>query len=293
VIERFLDLPAARVRVLEQEGGPGQTVVFLHGITSSASTWAPFLETLPQGVRGIAYDGLGSGYTERHGDRRAISRSDQRGLLLDVADALGAERFDVVAHSMGCGPALGAAWRHPDRVQGLLLVSPATQGRRKLGPTIRMARFAPTARLMELAAPLYVPRMARTRVRAAAGGHPTPELIEREAGHAIARPREQVRGFVDLAGHGDLRKSSTESEHYRDISAPVWILRGSGDLDWMPESHEDRYRELIPGAHLIRWQGAGHSPHIEAPDRFRDFLDEFLRDENEARDPGQGGGRAR
>jgi pimeloyl-ACP methyl ester carboxylesterase len=130
-------------------------------------------------------------------------------------------------------------------------------------------------------------------VRAAAGGHPTPELIEREAGHAIARPREQVRGFVDLAGHGDLRKSSTESEHYRDISAPVWILRGSGDLDWMPESHEDRYRELIPGAHLIRWQGAGHSPHIEAPDRFRDFLDEFLRDENEARDPGQGGGRAR
>jgi pimeloyl-ACP methyl ester carboxylesterase len=276
MIERFLDLPVARVRVLEQEGGSGRTVIFLHGITSAAGTWAPFLETLPGDVRGIAYDGLGSGYTERHGDRRPITRSDQRGLLLDVADALDVDRFEVVAHSMGCGPALGAAWRHPERVRGLLLISPATQGRRKLGPTLRMARFGPTARLMELAAPLYVPRMARARVRSAAAGHPSPELIEREAGHAIARPREQVRGFVDLAGHGDLRKSSTESEHYREIAVPVWILRGSGDLDWMPETHEDRYRELIPGAHLIRWQGAGHSPHIEAPEQFHDLLADFL-----------------
>jgi pimeloyl-ACP methyl ester carboxylesterase len=292
VIERFLDLPAARVRVLEQEGSPRRTVVFLHGITSSASTWAPFLETLPDGVRGIAFDGLGSGYTERHGPRRPITRSDQRGLLLDVADALDAEQFEIVAHSMGCGPALGAAWRHPDRVRGLLLISPATQGRRKLGPTLRMARFGPTARLMELAAPLYVPRMARARVRSAAAGHPTPELIEREAGHAIARPREQVRGFVDLAGHGDLRKSSTESEHYREIAVPVWILRGSGDLDWMPESHEDRYRELIPHARLIRWDGAGHSPQIEQPARFQELLANFLA-EKEARGPGQGGGRAR
>jgi pimeloyl-ACP methyl ester carboxylesterase len=61
----------------------------------------------------------------------------------------------------------------------------------------------------------------------------------------------------------------------------------------MPESHEDRYRELIPQARMVRWDGVGHSPHIEAPERFRDFLDEFLREETKARGPGQGGGRAR
>ena len=167
-------------------------------------------------------------------------------------------------------------------------MAPATQGRRKLGATIRMARFAPTARLMELAAPLYVPRMARARLRATAGGDPSSELIEREAGHAIARPREQVRGFVDLAGHGDLRKRSTESDHYAEIEAPVWILRGGGDLDWMPEAHEARYRELIPGAKLIRWDDVGHSPHIEAPDRFGELLREFL--ESWCARPGAGRG---
>ena len=45
---------------------------------------------------------------------------------------------------------------------------------------------------------------------------------------------------------------------------------------------QDRYRELIPDAHLTRWQGVGHSPHIEDPDRFRELLDAFLRQ----KDPG-------
>ena len=276
VSERYLELPAARVRVLEREGDADRSLLFLHGITSSASTWKPFLEGLPEGVQGIAYDGLGSGYTDRNGARGPITRRDQRELMLAVAAEHGAERFRIVAHSMGCGPALSAAWKHPDRVGAMLLASPATQGRRKLGPTIRLARMRPTARLMELAAPLYVPRMARARARELAGGREDPVLTEREAGHAIARPREQVRGFIDIAGYGDLRRSSNESEHYKEIEAPIWILRGGGDLDWMPETHEDRYRELIPDARLIRWDDVGHSPHIEAPDRFADLLHEFL-----------------
>ncbi len=275
ISESYVELPAARVRVLQRPGGE-RTVIFMHGLTSSASTWIPQLERLPDGVRGIAYDALGSGYTERTGARGRITRDDQRGLLLAVAEHHGVHSFRAVGHSMGCGPVLGAAWRHPEIVEALLLVAPATQGRRALGATVRAARFGPTARLMELAAPLFVGRMARARARELAGGVDDPALLEREAGHALARPREQVRGFVDIAGHGDLRRASPESDHYREITQPVWILRGDGDLDWMPEAHEDRYRELIPGSKLIRWDGVGHSPQIEAPDRFGELLATFL-----------------
>jgi pimeloyl-ACP methyl ester carboxylesterase len=276
VSERYVDLEAARVRVLEREGDRDHAVIFLHGLTSSASTWKPCLEQLPDGFRGIAYDSLGSAYTERHGPRAVITRDDQRALLLALAAELGIDSFHGVGHSMGCGPLLGTAWRHPERTKALLLAAPATQGRRKLGPTVRLARFAPTAKLMELAAPLYVPAMARGRARGLAHGEPSAELLEREAGHAFARPRDQVRGFVDMVRPGDLRRPSPESEHYREITQPVWILRGAGDLDWMPESHEDRYRELLPDARLIRWEDVGHSPHIEAPDRFAQLVREFL-----------------
>jgi pimeloyl-ACP methyl ester carboxylesterase len=274
--ERVLDVPGARVRVLERPGDSGEAVVFLHGITSSASTWEPYLAALPAGVRGIGFDALGCGYTIRDGPRRPITRDDLRRQLAAVADAVGVRRFRAIGHSMGCGAPLGLAWREPDRIAGLLLVAPAQLGRRRLDPTLRAARWGLTARLLELTAPAVVPALAGRRLRAAAGRRPDPELRRREAGHALAHPRDTVRGFVDVAGHTDLRLPSPEAASWSAIACPVWILRGSEDRDWMPESHEARYRELIPTARVIRWEGVGHSPHIEQPERFGALLAEFV-----------------
>jgi pimeloyl-ACP methyl ester carboxylesterase len=276
VIERHLELPGARVRVLERPGDGDSAVVFLHGVTSSASTWEPFLASLPAGLRGIAFDALGCGYTERGGPRRPITRDDLRAQLAAVADALDLDRFRAVGHSMGCGACLGLAWREPARVAGMLLAAPAQLGRRNLDAALRVARLRPAARALEWAAPAVVPLMASARLRAAAGRRPDADLRRREAGHARARPRELVRGFVDITGHTDMRLPSPEAGEWAGIPAPVWILRGSDDVNWMPEAHEQRYRDLVPGARLIRWEGVGHSAHIQQPERFRELLAEFL-----------------
>ena len=56
------------------------------------------------------------------------------------------------------------------------------------------------------------------------------EMLEREAGHAVADPARQVRGYRDIAGHGDPRRPAADAERYRRIECPVWILRGSEEL---------------------------------------------------------------
>lgn len=274
--ERFVEVPSARVRVLERPGDR-YTVVFLHGITSSARTWAPFLDRLPDRVRGVAFDTLGNGYTELHGPRRPLTYEDLARQLVEVADELGIERFAGVGHSMGCAPLLRVAWQQPDRQRGLLLESPTALGRPKLAAPMRLARYGPTRRLLELTAtPRVFRAQARTALREFAGREPDREMIEREAGHAIADPKRQVRGFIDLIGHGDPRAPAADIDRYRRIACPVWVLRGSEDRDWMPESHEDRFRALIPAARVIRWDAIGHAPHIQAPDRFAELLGEFL-----------------
>jgi pimeloyl-ACP methyl ester carboxylesterase len=276
VEERFVEILSARVRVLERPGD-GDPVLFLHGITSSARTWEPFLDQLPEGMRGVAYDMLGNGYTELHGSRRRLTYEDLTQQLVELADELGIERFAGVGHSMGAAPLLRVAWQRPERVRGLLLESPTALGRRKLAAPMRLARYGPTRRLLERAAtPRIFRAQARRALREFAGRDVDEETLQREAGHAIADPKRQVRGFIDLIGYGDPRVPATDVDRYARIECPVWILRGSEDRDWMPESTEDRFRSLIPDARLIRWEDIGHAPHIQDPDRFAELLDEFL-----------------
>jgi pimeloyl-ACP methyl ester carboxylesterase len=290
VDESFVEIPSARVRVLERPGD-GEAVVFLHGITSSARTWEPFIERLPEGTRGLAYDTLGNGYTELHGPRRRLTYEDHLRQLVELVDELGIERFAGVGHSWGCAPLLRFAWQQPDRIRGLLLEAPTALGRRKLTGQMRLARFAPTRVLIERAASRrLIAAQARRRLTQLAGRDPDEEMLEREAGHAFADPRRQTRGFVDLAGHGDLRGPAADADRYRRIECPVWILRGSEDLDWMPEEREARFRELIPTARVMRWDGIGHAPHIQAPDRFAAVLAEFIEAAKENARPGAGTG---
>jgi pimeloyl-ACP methyl ester carboxylesterase len=276
VEERFVDIPSARVRVLERPG-ERDPLLFLHGITSSANTWEPYLSGIAPGTRGIAYDMLGNGYTELRGPRRRLTYGDLTRQMLELVDELGIERFAGVGHSMGGAPLLRAAWQRPERVRGLLLESPTALGRPKLAAPMRMARFGPTRRLLELTAtPRVFRSQARRALREFAGREPDAAMLAREAGHAIADPKRQVLGFIDLIGHGDPRAPAADADRYRRITCPVWILRGSEDRDWMPESREDRFRELIPSARVMRWEQIGHAPHIQAPDRFAELLQEFV-----------------
>lgn len=274
--ERFVEVPSARARVFERPGDRS-AALFLHGITSSARTWEPFLGQLPPGVRGVAPDTLGNGYTELRGQRRPLTVADQTETVLELADELGIESFAGIGHSMGGSPLLRIAWQQPQRVRGLLLSAPTALGRPRPPAAMRAARHRLTRRLMVTLAPRVVEWQARRALREYAGEREVDDaMVQREAGHAIDRPREQARGFIDLIGHGDPREPVADVDRYSRITCPVWILRGSEDRDWMPESHEDRFRELIPAARIIRWDGIGHAPHIQVPDRFTELLFEFL-----------------
>lgn len=56
------------------------------------------------------------------------SPARQADAFASVLDHLGMEQVTVMAHSAGSVPALQMALRHPDRVRGLVLVSPAAPG---------------------------------------------------------------------------------------------------------------------------------------------------------------------
>ena len=113
---------------MDDGGQGGLPVVFVHAAAGSTQQWAAQLAHLRKTRRAIALDLRGHGRS---------SASLQRGLTIEelasdisaVVDGLGLKRFVLVGHSLGGAVCTAYVGQHPERVAGLFLLDPASDGR--------------------------------------------------------------------------------------------------------------------------------------------------------------------
>ncbi len=109
-----------------EEAGAGVPVVLLHGLTASRRYVVMGSRALERsGHRVISYDARGHGESSPAEQEAAYGYPDLTADLLAVLDALGAERAVLVGASMGAHTALRLALAAPDRVAGLVVITPA------------------------------------------------------------------------------------------------------------------------------------------------------------------------
>jgi pimeloyl-ACP methyl ester carboxylesterase len=116
----------------EEHGAGSQVLVVAHGLLGSVGFSDLFglkaSVLAARGLRVIAYDARGHG---RSGHFTANAAYDQKALageLVGVLDGLGLERVSLCGTSMGATSALVVARDHPDRVDRLVLRTPAPFG---------------------------------------------------------------------------------------------------------------------------------------------------------------------
>jgi pimeloyl-ACP methyl ester carboxylesterase len=104
--------------------GDALPLVMLHGIGSGATSWVHQLETLGAARRVLAWDAPGYGASTPVA-AASPGATDYADVLRGWLDALGIERCVLVGHSLGAIIAGGFAAAYPQRIAGLLLLSPA------------------------------------------------------------------------------------------------------------------------------------------------------------------------
>ncbi len=117
-----LHLPSGRIaaEISGPDGGP--LVVCVHGITANLRSYDPLAAHLAaRGHRVVAIDLRGRGCSETT-PRGSYGWPAHARDVLAVADALGAERFDLVGHSMGAFVSMQAATLDGSRLQRVVLV---------------------------------------------------------------------------------------------------------------------------------------------------------------------------
>ena len=265
-------------RVRFHSSGDGPLLVLLHGIASTADTWAPVATGLAASHTVLAPDLLGHGSSAK--PRGDYSLGAYASGVRDLITALGYERATVVGHSLGGGIAMQFAYQFPERVERLVLISSGGLGR-EVHPILR----ASTLPGSEIVLALLGRRWLRTTGGAVGatlgrlGLRAGEDLAGVAAGLASLGDADARGAFVHTAraaiDPGGQRVSATD-RLYLAAHLPTLIVWGERDRI-IPAAHGEAAHAAIPGSRLEIFAGAGHFPHREQPVRFVSLVEDFVR----------------
>ena len=260
------------------DSGDGPSILFLHGLTGSHRNWAQLVSRLDSDHRVLAPDLFGQGASEKAmGD---YSLGAHAAILRDLLDRLDIDQVTLVGHSFGGGIAMQFCYLFPGRVERLVLVSSGGLGR-SVSPLLRAATI-PGAGLV---LPVLASGWVRRRVEAAG------RMLTSSGWRASSDTTEIWRGFTSLADSDSRRaflattrgvidpggqKVSAHDHLPMGIDVPTLVLWGTRDR-MIPAWHATTAHQVITDSRVVFFEGAGHFPHLDQPERFAQLLRDFIR----------------
>jgi 3-oxoadipate enol-lactonase len=251
----------AGVELSGDETGEGVPVVLLHGLTATRRYVVMGSKSLERsGHRVIAYDARGHGRSSPAPVPASYTYEDLGRDVEAVLDARGIERAVLAGASMGAHTLLWLALNNPDRIAGLVVITPAYD------PTLH-DRDGRLAYWDELADALE--RGGIEGFLAASGRPDIPESWQ-ETVDKVTRQRLSQHSHLDAVA--DALRAVPRSRPFEQIdelariSVPVTVVASADEPDpGHPQAVGEAYAAAIPGARLvldepgrspIAWQGS-------------------------------------
>jgi pimeloyl-ACP methyl ester carboxylesterase len=269
----FIEVDGVRLHYVER--GQGQPVVLLHGNGTMAQDFdvSGLLDLAADKYRVIAFDRPGYGHSER--PRGKIWSADaQAELLYGALQRLGIQQPIVVAHSWGTMVALALALEHPEYVRSLVLLS---------------GYYYPTPRLdVALLSPPAIPvvgDLMRYTISPLLGRMIWPAMLKKLFSPTRIPEHFSSRFPVWMALRpSQLKASAGEtalmipeagilSKRYSELTMPVVIMSGAGDLHSLPQLHSERLHKELPQSDLLLVPEVGHMIHHVVPDQVMAAID--------------------
>jgi pimeloyl-ACP methyl ester carboxylesterase len=257
-----------------RNGGEGVTVVFAHGLMLSVRLWVKQFDALPElGFRTIAFDQRGHGESHSGDDGYSVETLawDVRTVLegLDLRDVV------LVGHSMGGIGVQAFALHHPDvlreRVRGIVLMSTFARATLATLPWVQFIVDRLSDAGPDLASLMARPNLGLFLTRIGFGRDPQPSHVELNRQLLAECARDAARQSTAAVLATDL------TAELPTIDTPTLVLSGSADV-LAPPAESRRIAELIPGARLETFAGAGHMLMLERAEPVNALIAEFARD---------------
>jgi pimeloyl-ACP methyl ester carboxylesterase len=266
----------------------GQTVLLLHGRNFPSSYWQAAIDKLAgAGYRVVAPDQIGFNKSSKpafdlHFDQLARNTAA-------LLDELKIDKVSIVGHSMGGMLSVRFARMYPERVERMVLVAPiGLEDYRLYVPQI------PAERLMEIEDKVTPESYLNQLIK----GYSLTLSPEALAPYVAARTRikgsaEYPRWLRTFVNSAQLIWREPVVHEIPLLTQNVLFVMGENDhlapgRDFAPEPLREKMGQNVrlaqdlaakmPRARVEVFEGMGHLPHLEAPERFNDLVLRFLSD---------------
>ncbi len=244
--------------------GEGETLVFIHGLGSSAADWSHQTNFFSKHFQVIAYDVRGHGQSEKAKPPYSVPlfAKDLAALLkkLDI------EKAHIVGLSMGGWIAFQFALDFPKMVNSLIIVNSWAD--------MRMKNFSDRMNFFQRALLFKLFSMRK--------------IGEIVGAKLFIKPEQEefLQDFVDkwaknhkpsyMASFKAAKGWSVE-DRLGEITVPVLVV--AADEDYSPVSAKEAYVKKMPNARLAVIKDSRHATPVEHPDEFNQVLFGFLKEE--------------
>ena len=262
--------------------GRGPALLCCNGAVTSSAFWRAAAASLSRRYRVTLWDYPGHGGSGLGEQARDLSMDTLATYVARIQEAVGAPRVVLVGHSMGCQVAMEAARRAPDRVEGLVLVSPTAGNLRDQAlygrsMSLLLGFLSVYSRVSGARTQALLDRGLRSRrvhraARALHMMHPTltdPGHADAHAAHIAALDPVVVTAMVRGANRHDALG------FVGDLSVPALIIAGDRD-PMVPYAFAERLAGALHQATLRPMLGATHALPAEFPSVMSQLIDEFV-----------------
>lgn len=259
--------------------GSGETAfILLHGFGASVYSWQQVLDDFGAQGRAIAYDRPAFGLTSRPmpdvwvRGQNPYSVDSNVALLAALMDSLGMEKAILVGNSAGGATAISFALAHPEKVEALILVSPAVSNSGGRFPAWLTPVF--TSPQLRHLGPLLVRDIAETGNDTIRQAWHDETLVTDEVIAAYRKPLTAHNWDRALYEFTFAPRSEGLRNRVAELKMPVLVITGDDDRIVPTQNSIDLAQEFnLP---LVVLPACGHVPQEECPELFMEAVNNFL-----------------
>ncbi len=251
--------------------GSSDALLLLHGFTGSKDAWRRFLPSWSRDLQVITVDLPGHGKTDSPNDWARYSIEQTAADMIALLDALKVKQAHVLGYSMGGRLAITIASLYAERVQSLVLESctPGLEGEEEREERKRQDQQQADF-IIEHGIEAFVERWENISLFAS----------QQQLPYSVREQMRQQRlqnnplGLANsLRGMGTGMQPSWWSSLHR-LYMPVLLLGGEYDEKFLRILQ--RMEQQLPNAEFVQVSGAGHTIHVEQPEKFDTIVRSFF-----------------